>query len=122
MSRATVKFQSVNRYVAVLKPKKPFLEWINSLPDMDKTPLSFEDLNKECPCYLIPEYDDNEKSREFIIKHFERIFEVELAAWDHSGKHWPENLDRLLFNKFFNIEIHSDVVDLMKGPIEREEY
>jgi len=122
MSQTTGQLQTVNRMVAVLKPKKPYLDWINSLPGMDKTPVTFEDLNRECSCCLLPEYDDNEQGREFILKNSQKIFEVELGAWDNSGEDWPEKLDRRLFKEFFDIEVHSELIDLMKGPIEREDF
>jgi len=47
---------------------------------------------------------------------------VQLEGWDQSGETWPEKLDRRLLQKFFDIEVHSEIIDMMKGPIEREDF
>lgn len=121
MAKSQINFQSVNRCLAILRPKQEFVEWVNSMPD-DPHKMTLEDVSRENICFLTPEYGSNEKCKEFILKNAEAILEVQLGGWDQSGETWPENLDRRLLQKFFEIEIHSMVIDMMKGPIEREEY
>jgi hypothetical protein len=45
---------------------------------------------------------------------------VELAAWCTDETYWPKKRTYQLFKKFFEIEIHSIVVDLGKGPVRHE--
>jgi len=121
MAKPTIQFKSINRTVAVLKPKPAFMDWINSMPG-DGPPMAIEEISDDCLCFLIPEYDTNEQALEFILKNALPILEAELIGWDQSGETWPDKLDRRLLQKFFDIEIHSEVIDMMKGPIEREDF
>lgn len=119
MAKSQINFQSVNRCLAILRPKQEFVDWVNSMPD-DPHKMTLEDVAHENLCFLIPENESNEQGRKFILKNAEAILEVQLEGWDQSGETWPEKLDRRLLQKFFEIEVHSEVIDMMKGPIERE--
>jgi hypothetical protein len=121
MAKPTIQFKSINRTVAVLKPKQAFVDWVNSMPG-DGPPMAIEEIFDDCLCFLIPEYDTNEQALEFILKNAQPILEAELIGWDQSGDTWPDKLDRRLLQKFFDVEIHSEVIDMMKGPIEREDF
>jgi len=121
MAKAPIQLKSINRLIAILRPKQAFLDWINSMPD-DPNTMTMEEVAYENLCFLIPEYESNEQGREFILKNAEAILEVQLEGWDQSGETWPEKLDRRLLQKFFDIEVHSEVIDMMKGPIEREDF
>ena len=48
------------------------------------------------------------------------MFEWELAAWYTDETYWPESLTYRLFKEFFEIDIHSTVVDLGKGLVRHE--
>lgn len=111
----------VNRMIAILKPKPAYLDWINSLPDRTE-PITLEELVEDATCFLIPKYESIEKGRNFIMKNSSKVFDVELSGWDISGKYWPIGRDEELFNAFFDIEVHTEAIDMMKGPLEREDY
>lgn len=113
--------KTVNRLLAVLKPKQPYADWINSLPG-NSPQMTIEELNEDLTSYLIPVYDTNEEARSFIHNISKRILEVECGSWDASGDYWPKNLNKKLLKEFFDIEICSEVIDTMSGPIEREDY
>lgn len=121
MPKSKVQFMSVDRIVAIFRPKQAFVDWVNSMPD-DPNTLTLDQVSHENICLLVPEYESNERGREFILKHSEGILELQLSGWDQSGETWPEKLDRHLLQQFFDIEIHSMVIDTMKDDIEKEEY
>ncbi|WP_320005670.1 hypothetical protein [Maridesulfovibrio sp.] len=113
----------VNRIVAIVKPRQPFLNWAKALPDAGGVPtLTLADLHVDCMTFLVPEYEDNTKALEYILKNSREIFELELESWDLRVELWPKNRDRRLFKKWFDVEIHSQVIDLAKKRIEHEEY
>jgi hypothetical protein len=115
--------KTVNRGIAVLKAKQPYLDWIESLPEAGSSSnVSLEDLNDDCMTFLVPEYGDNAQVHEFIYKNSKLILEMEFEAWDVRQELWPKNRDRKLFKKMFDVEIHSQVIELMRSPIEVEEY
>jgi len=77
MAKASIQFKSINRLIALLRPKQAFLDLINSMPD-DPNTMTMELVAHENLCFLIPEYESNEQGREFILKNSEAILEVQL--------------------------------------------
>lgn len=53
---------TVNRTLAVLKPKQAYVDWINALPGPASN-MTLEKLAQDQTCYLIPEYDTVERTR-----------------------------------------------------------
>ncbi len=107
---------AVNRFVAVLKPTEAYLNWANSCPGPGPK-ITLARLREECTAYLIPEVED---PRAWIRRNFIPMFESELAAWYTDETYWPEHLTYRLFKEFFEVEIHSVVIDLGKGPVRHE--
>ena len=112
---------SINRQIAIVKPKKPYVDWINSLPDMDE-PCDLEGLNSDCTALLLPHFDDAEESMKYIKKKFRQLFEFELDSWSSDKTTWPKNRNFTLFCKWFKVEFHSEVFDIGRGKVEIEEY
>ena len=112
---------SINRQVAILKPKKPYIDWINSLPEMDEH-FDPESLKKDCTAILMPELDNEEESLKYFKNIYKDIFEIELDSWYSDKKFWPKKRNFILFMQWFNIEFHSEVLDLLDMDIEKEEY
>ncbi|MEA1870644.1 MAG: hypothetical protein U9N00_00400 [Candidatus Bipolaricaulota bacterium] len=79
--------------------------------------ITLTELREECTAYLIPEVED---PRAWIRRHFMPMFEWELAAWYTDETYWPESLTYRLFKEFFEIDIHSTVVDLGNGLVRHE--
>ena len=112
---------SINRQVAVIKPKDPYVRWINSLPETDD-PVSIENLQNDCTAILIPHFDTDQESMNFLKKNFRSIFEYELFEWHTDERDWPKKITFRLFQEWFEVEFHSEVIDFGKGPIAIEKY
>lgn len=65
----------VDRSVAVIKPKQPFLDWLNNMPDND-IDLSLDNLRADCTVLLIPEYDEPEEGVPISMR-----FLTECSRW-----------------------------------------
>ena len=113
--------KTINRMLAVFKPKQPYLDWINSLPGSGLK-ITMDDLQDGKTCYLTPVSETNEDALEFILKNAKKILQVELSGWDTSGEFWPKALNQELLLDFFDIDICSEVFDTMSGPIDRDDY
>jgi hypothetical protein len=50
-----------------------------------------------------------------------QIFEFELFAWYTPEELWPKNRTWKMFQEWFEVEINSEVFDLVEGEIEKEE-
>lgn len=114
-----LSMKSINRSVAVIKPKQPYVDWINQLPDTEEK-LTVENLQSDCTAILIPEFDRPEESKAFISAMAESLFEEELRGWCMDEALWPKRRKNRMLWKWFEVEIHSEVFDAGKGPIKKE--
>jgi hypothetical protein len=105
----------LNRCLVIVTAKKPFREWLLSLPDpCDET---IDEINDDPSAYLLPEFDDDEE-RDWILKeYFPMIFEDQLFAWWIQAEDWPQNSNFKMFKKWFDVEFHSTVEDLVDDDL-----
>ena len=78
----------VDRSVAVIKPKQPFLDWLNQAPDNDMD-LALDSLRTDCTVILLPEFDEPEEGVAYIDEIYEQLFKMELASWYEDEALWP---------------------------------
>ncbi len=112
---------SINRSIAIIEPKQPILDWVESLPEPNNTPLSEDEQENECLCLLIPEFDFISESQEYIEKLSRFIFDETLEFWCSEKDLWPKDRSPKAFEEWFKVEIHSHIVDLDEEDIEKEE-
>ena len=112
--------QSTNRLAVVVKPKQPFIDWLNSIPD-DSFNYTLEKLSTNNISFLIPIYDHPDDIIKYIRKNCKTIFEWELWGWITAKELWPKNINWKTFNEWFDIEVNSEVFDLVSEDIEKEE-
>jgi hypothetical protein len=109
----------VNRCLIVVKPKQPFLDWLNSLDSEDDVNLTLEELQNDSTAYLVPEYGTAEEQAEIILWCHNYVFEEELMAWYTFEGEWPQTRDLDTFLEWFDVEFHSVVMDLdLELPLE----
>lgn len=113
---------TINRAIAIIKPKQPFLDWANQLPDADLE-ATLEEFQSDCLSILIPESNNDEEARSYINNIAEDIFEEELRGWDTEEAFWPKDRSSKIFWEWFNVDIHSVVMDSCDDEgLEREDY
>jgi hypothetical protein len=69
--------QSVNRTAVVIRPKQPFVDWLNSVPG-ESSDNTLERISSENTTFLIPEFFGHNESLVYIKKIYDQIFEFEL--------------------------------------------
>ena len=112
--------KTINRALIVIKPKQPFLDWLNSQADAPEFEMTLEGLrNEECTAILIPEFDEYDDVWKVVEGIAPEIFEIELSGWWQVPELWPQNRDFNTFKEWFDIEIHSMVGDSVKGQIRK---
>ena len=72
----------VDRSVAVIKPKAPFLAWLNAVPDNDMIELSLDALRADCTVILLPEFDEPEEA----ISHIDEMFDKAWKSLDMTAR------------------------------------
>ncbi|MGB7291539.1 MAG: hypothetical protein WBD99_05155 [Thermodesulfobacteriota bacterium] len=111
---------TINRSIAIIKPKQPFVDWANQLPDAEWK-VSLDNFKVDCLAILIPEYGTDDEAKEYIAEIYEDIFEEELFGWCTEESWWPQNLTQEMFWEWFDVELHSTVIDPYMDPIVKEE-
>ena len=105
----------INRSLIIVRAKAPFLNWLKSLPDPIN--LTLDQLNQDNKAYLVQEIE-SDKQREKILEHyFPLIVEEQLSGWWTDEGDWPEIEDLKVFREWFDVEIHSVVIDLLDEKI-----
>ncbi len=109
---------SINRATVVVKPKQPFIDWLNTVFSDEKYTL--EKFRQNNLTFLIPIFDNPDDTIKYLKKSFHQIFDWELFGWYTDTDAWPENRNWKMFNEWFDIEVNSEVYDLVGTPIEVE--
>ncbi|MDK2123328.1 hypothetical protein [Parachitinimonas caeni] len=107
----------VDRSIAVIKPKQPFLDWLNGVPEND-IKLSLADIRNDCTVLMIPEVNEQEDGISYIDDIADKLFEMELASWYEDESVWPQKRTLKLFWEWFDVEIHSMLVDTLDSEIQ----
>ena len=108
----------INRSALIIKAKKPFLDWLRSLPDPADVTLDY--VNRDNNVYLLPEYELDDEQGNILAQCYELIFEEELEGWWIVREDWPPQRDLKTFKKWFDIEFHSVVINIVDAPLEDE--
>ena len=111
----------VKRTAVIVIPKQPFINWANSVDDSH---IKFGDNpSPEHTIYLVEDITDYVVDTVEIIKpYFEFIFMEELNSWHRLESDWSLNRDLETFLEWFEIQIHSMVLDLPRGRLKSERY
>lgn len=111
---------AVDRSVAIVQPKAPFLKWIENLPGSG-IDITLEQLRTDSTVYLIPDFEDIEEALTSIDHLHQKIFEAELSEWSDDVDTWPKHRTLKLFWEWFDVSLHSIVVDtsedIEEGPL-----
>jgi hypothetical protein len=111
----------VKRAAITVKSKKPYITWANSL-DEDWVRIG-EDFTPEGCVYLIGDVADViPLDRDVIVQpYFKAIFEEELNSWHRREGEWPSSRTYETFLEWFEVEVHSMVLDLQGSRMIRTE-
>jgi len=102
----------INRYAIVVKPLKPFADWLFNLYPEDGFPEFIE-----CSIYLIN--DEIADLEVWLKKKFDKFFMLELEAWNTNKKEWPQKRTYKMFKQWFQVELSTMVFDMEKHPVSK---
>ena len=116
MEPIPVFFDLTDRAALILKPKKPFQDWIISHDPKDKD----ADLEEDQDVYLIPEFLNTEEFEVWFKTNFDVFFCDQMNHWYTDETMWVQNRNFKLFKKWFDYKMHSMVWDTLEEPIEKK--
>ncbi|MCC2624949.1 MAG: hypothetical protein K0R14_822 [Burkholderiales bacterium] len=111
----------VERSVVVIKPKQPFLEWVNNTFQDTPQPLTLDSIRIDCNSYLIPEIDEIEDGVNYIDDKFADLFALELASWTEDETLWPQAFTLKMFWEWFDVEVYPTAIDISEEHISDDE-
>lgn len=114
LDKRTKKNIMVNRGALILKCREPFLKWLEKADPSAQVTL--EQVNEDRTVYLISD-EDAEDIGEWLLENFETLFEDELEGWYRDENTWPQQRDFNTFKEWFDVEVHSVVLDTVGGEI-----
>ena len=76
----------INRCLVIVRPKQPFLDWLNSVEGDEFT---LEDISHDPTSYLVPEYEFNAEQASILDWGYDLMFESELSLWYTEPSLWP---------------------------------
>ena len=92
-------YESINRSAIVVKPKKPFFDWLNCL--YPEHPINKKE---EANIYLVEEKDDNKAIEKWVSKNFDQLFQNELNDWHTDENDWPQKRTYQLPYEIYRIQ------------------
>ncbi len=98
----------LNRTALILRPKRPFQDWLKSFENNDDAP----ELERDHSVYLVPAIDYYDELDAILKDVFSVLFESELENWNADESTWPDRRTLRMFNDWFNVELHTMIVDI----------
>ena len=108
----------LNRSAVVMRPAQPYLDWARSVSrDGDGVAPGPHD---EQTVWLVPEIEDENECDEVLQAGWQALFANMLGEWSTLESEWPQNRTYEMFREWFEIDVHSMVIDLVDGPLSSE--
>jgi len=115
MEPIPVFFENVNRTALVIKPNKPYFDWLNSIENLPDDP----DIYSDTDIYLLPDFDDLDQMQKWIKKNFDIIFCDQMNHWYTDESLWIQNRTFKLFTQWFDYSLHTMVWDTLDKPVSK---
>ena len=114
MDNSSGQIWFLNRGLVILRPKEPFIQWASQAdPGGSASANEFA----QPSTYLIPEYESEEESWNWIQDNSSLLFEVALSEWDADEAVWPAVRDWAALDEWFQVEFVELVWDLVDEPL-----
>ena len=110
----------INRSVGILKPKAPFYEWLESLPD--PTSIDPAEYEEHTSIFLLPAYEMLDERGEIEKQFFDLMFENALNDWWLDESDWPKKRSLEMFREWFDLQILDGITDLVDAPIIEDDF
>jgi hypothetical protein len=105
-----------NKSMALIRPKQPFVDWVNSLVDDVSDDLGLAKVQADSSGYFIPPYETPTDAMNYLMRHAKEILERELSDWTVDEDEWPDNRDFNVLCDWFEIILCDSIFELEHEP------
>lgn len=116
MDQIPVFFEYVHRTALIIKPKKPFKDWLSSIESDNKD----FDIDEDPMIYLLPDFDEVSDMERWLKKNFDQIFIDQMNNWYTLESMWVPNRTFKMFKEWFDYSLHTMIMDTLEDPIEKD--
>ena len=116
MEPILVYFDFINRTALVVRPKKPFFDWLKKI-DPEDDPL--QDFMDDSDVYLLPNFEDHEEMENWLKKNYDQIFCDQMNHWYTDEDLWIQKRTFKLFNEWFDYSMHTMIWDTLDKPVSK---
>ena len=107
----------INRAAVIIRFKQPFVDWVNGVGETPgEDAVKLEEANDDTSVFLISCKMASELDR-WLTRNYLPLFEEILDEWYTDVSLWPESRTLQLFNSWFDVELHSLVLDTLGEEI-----
>jgi len=110
-------FDNINRNAILVRPKKPFYGWVNAVDSEDDQ--VYEEKKEDHNIYLLKTKRNIDEVRSWLKQNFDMIFQNELNDWHTSEEDWPQARTYTMFCEWFDVEVHSMLLDLEDSSVRK---
>ena len=113
----------VNRYIVILRPLQPYVDWVNGLPMSepqepgDKVFDLDEAQRYHRTSYLIPYAWEWQHAEAWFDENFDLFFQNELEGIEADRALWPDPRTLELFEAWFEAEVFDAPYDSTREPM-----
>lgn len=107
-------FENVRRSALVLHPRKPFFEGIDRVAPGAIT------LELEGDVYLLPDFEELEDMRRWLVRNFDALFTDQLNNWYIDRRAWPKNRTFPMFQDWFSCSLYTMIWDTLGSPVHKD--
>jgi hypothetical protein len=113
----------LNRSVLIVRPKQPFVDWINTAdpePDDDPHVFTLTEVNEDATAFLV-EVEDEDELEKWLKKNWQPLFEEQLEGWYVDPELWPQARTLKMFREWCDFQLHTVVLDTGSTPLYDDE-
>ncbi|MGE5496425.1 MAG: hypothetical protein ACM3Q2_00005 [Syntrophothermus sp.] len=112
---------SVDRHLLIIRPREPFLDWLKNIAPENQA-LTLSHLSHDNTAFMIPKHDMPEEDHRYIRSIFPDLFDMVLEEWVLDTDLWPADRTYEKFRDWFDLDIHSVLLDTSETEIQKEHY
>lgn len=102
--------EPVNRFALIVRPKRRYMEWANSLDDSEGQ-LTLESLPGMTEVYLVESSTEAPDRESLIETYADQIWETQLEGWSTDEETWPRNRTAHTLRDWFDVAVTDSVFD-----------
>lgn len=110
----------LNRCAILLTPRQPYVDWANTVDD-EGPRFELSDGHDSATVFLGPAFGTTAEIEAWVRENADQFFSSMLDDWCPEEELWPSKRTAEMFGAWFDLRIHTIVLDTLDEPLELDE-